>query len=126
MKLTNPTSREYEIIYINLKTYNKILKISILAAKQQFLASTFAKYNSDIRNTWKTINEIISRNGNKKSFPTLININNTEITNKLDIANKFNAFFFTNIGINLANNITYTGQKNFEHYLKKKKITGLY
>ena len=108
----------YEIIHINLKTYNKILKISIRAAKQQFLASTFAKYNSDIRNTWKTINEIISRNGNKKSFPTLININNTEITNKLDIANKFNAFF-TNIGINLANNITYTGQKNFEHYLKK-------
>ena len=29
--------------------------------------------------------------------------------------------FFTNIGINLANNITYTGQKNFEHYLKKKQ-----
>ena len=56
MKLTNPASREYQIININLKTYNKILKRSINTAKQHFLESTFNKYKYNIRKTWKTIN----------------------------------------------------------------------
>ena len=61
IKLSNPASREYETLIINLKTYNKILRTSICAAKQQYLAFTFDKYKSDIRNTWKTINEILSK-----------------------------------------------------------------
>ena len=36
LKLTNPVLREYEILYINLQTYNKILKRSIRVAKQLF------------------------------------------------------------------------------------------
>ena len=61
IKLTNPASIEYETLRINLKTYNQILRTSICAAKQQFLAFTFEKYKSDIKNTWKTINEILSK-----------------------------------------------------------------
>ena len=61
IKLTNPASLEYETLRINLKTYNKILRTSICAAKQQFLAFMFEKYKSDIKNTWKTINEILSK-----------------------------------------------------------------
>ena len=57
LKLTNPLLREYEILYTNLQTYNKILKRSIREAKQLFLESTFNRYKSDIRNTWKTINK---------------------------------------------------------------------
>ena len=34
LKLTNPVLREYEILYINLQTYNTILKRSIRVAKQ--------------------------------------------------------------------------------------------
>ena len=72
MKLTNPNSREYEIMCINLKTYNSILKRSIRAYKHYF-ASIFAKYKSDIRNTWKTINEIISRKKKTRNvFPNLL------------------------------------------------------
>ena len=65
IKLTNPASREYETLRINLKTYNKILRTSICAAKKQFLAFTFEKYKSDIRNTWKSINEILSKKETK-------------------------------------------------------------
>ena len=82
MKLTYPNSREYEIMCINLKTYNTILKRSIRASKHYF-AFTFAKYKSDIRNTWKTINKIISRKNKKKCFPESFNINNKETTNTL-------------------------------------------
>ncbi len=93
LKLTNPASREYETLKNNLKTYNRILRTSISAAKKQFLAYTFDKYKSDIWNTWKTINEILSKNGNKNTSPTSLNVNGTEITNTLEIANIFNSFF---------------------------------
>ena len=49
IKLTNQENMKY------LKTFNRILRRSISAAKQHFLASTFDKYKSDIKNTWKTI-----------------------------------------------------------------------
>ena len=82
LKLTNPVLREYEILYINLQTYNKILKRSIRVAKQLFLESTFNRYKFDIINTWKTINEILS--GNHKTTCLKDNINCKFALNKVD------------------------------------------
>ena len=120
IKLSNPASREYETLKINLKTFNKILRTSICAAKQQCLAFTFDKYKSDIRNTWKTINEILSKKGNKNASPTSLNINGIEITNTLEIANIVNTYF-TNIGNDLANKINYSGTKDFTYYLRNRQ-----
>ena len=53
LKLTNPTSGNYETIKINLKTYNTILKKNIRAAKQIYFESRFSLFRNDIRNTWK-------------------------------------------------------------------------
>ena len=117
LKLTNPVLREYEILYINLQTYNKILKRSIRVAKQLFLESTFNRYKFDIRNTWKTINEILTGNHKTTCFPNSLNINGNEITNQLHIATEFNVCF-TNIGLNLSNHIAYSGGKDCEYYLK--------
>ena len=86
---------------------------------QQFLASTFDKYKSDIKNTWKTINETLSKKGNKSPFPTSLNINGIAVTNKLDIANTFNTFY-TNVGDELAKGITYSGTNDFTHYLRNR------
>ena len=104
---------------INLKTYNKILKRSIYAAKQHFLESTFNKYKSDIRNTWKTINKLMSRNKKANCYPSSINIDGIEITNQTDMANTFNTFF-TNIDAKLANEISYSGEKGYAYYLRNK------
>ena len=113
-------SREYETLKINLKTFNEILRTSICAAKQQYLAFTFDKYKSDIRNTWKTINGILSKKGNKNASPTSLNVNGIEITNTLEIANMFNTYF-TNIGNDLANKINYSGTKDFAYYLRNRQ-----
>ena len=120
IKLTNPASREYETLRINLKTYNKILRTSICSAKKQFLAYTFEKYKSDIRNTWKSINEVLSKKGNKNTPPTSLNVNGNEITNTSEITNMFNTFF-TNIGNELANKINYSGTKDFTYYLRNRQ-----
>ena len=117
LKLTNPVLREHDILYTNLQTYNKILKRSIREAKQRFLESTFNRYQSDIRNIWKTINEILSRNHKTISFPKSLNINGNEITNQLHIATEFNKKI-TNIGLSLSNHISYSGEKDCAYYLK--------
>ena len=49
---------------------------------------------------------------------------NTEITNKLEIANIFSTYF-TSIGSYLAKSIHYSGEKNHKYYFKKlmKKLS---
>ena len=109
-KLTNPVLREYEILYINLQTYNKILKRSIRVAKQLFLNL----HSTDINSILETINEILTGNHKTACFPNSLNINGNEITNQLHIATEFNVFF-TNIGLNLSNHIAYSGEKDCEY-----------
>ena len=121
LKRLQPNTIEHNTLLINLKTYNNILIRSIRTAKTLYFEITFQKFKYDIglRNTWKTLNDILSRNKTKDPLPTKLreNINAIDITNKLDIANTLNNFF-TSIGRNLAQNINYTGDKNHRYYLK--------
>ncbi len=57
-----------------------------------------------LKKTWKTIIEILNKTKKKKSFPDTFFDDEDQITDKLEIANKFNVFF-TNICPNLANKI---------------------
>ena len=77
------------------------------------------KSKSDIKNTWKTINEILCKGKTKKTLSKYY-VKDAEsiIVDKLDIANKFNTFF-TETGPNLASNIKYQGHFDHSHYLKK-------
>ena len=108
------------MLLINLKTYNVILKRSFRIAKQLYFETCFNQFKFDIKNTWKTINEILSKSKNNKSFPTYFKESNSIMTDKLEILNKFNAFFKTNIGNHLANNIKYKGFHDHSYYLNKK------
>ena len=60
--------QQHEVMVINLHTYNNILKCSIRKAKAYYYYSRFEKYKNDMRNTWVTIKEIISRES-KTNFP---------------------------------------------------------
>ena len=125
LKRLQPNTIEHNTLLVNLKTYNNILKRSIRTAKTLYFEITFQKFKYDIRNTWKTLNDILSRNKTKDPLPLKLrgHINASYITNTLDIANTLNNFF-TSIGRNLAQNINYTGDKNHRYYLKTnhKKI----
>ena len=104
LKLTNPDTFEYSVLKINLKSYNAILKRSFRIAKQIHFETCFNKFQSDIKNTWKTINEILCKDKTKKAFPKYFKEAESIIVDEVDIANKFNTFF-TEIGLNLASNI---------------------
>ena len=49
LKLTHPNSSNYEIININIKTYNTILKHTIRAAKTVYFENRFYRFKNDIK-----------------------------------------------------------------------------
>ena len=118
LRLSNPNSLHYDTLKLNLKTYNLILRKSIISAKQMYYESRFNRIGNDIRRTWKTINEILTKNQTKNKFPTVFNDDGSMITDKVNIANKCNVFF-TNIVEKIAKGINYDGNKNYDHYLNK-------
>ena len=119
LRLSNPNSLHYDTLKFNLKTYNLILRKSIISAKQIYYESRFNRIGNDIRRTWKTINEILTKNQTKNKFPKVFNDDGSMIADRENIANKFNVFF-TNIGEKIAKGINYDGNKNYSHYLNKE------
>ena len=117
VKMTNANSSQYDVLRSNLSTYNAILKSSIRLAKKTYVMKQFNTCKNDSRKTWKNINDLIS-NRKVKTSPTYFKDEHVMVTDKLEIANKFN-LYFTNIGPNLAKDIHITTTKNFASYLIK-------
>ena len=65
------------------------------------------KARSNLKQTWKILNEVINRRVAKSPYPASFTKNTMEISNPTDIANKF-CDYFTNIGPNLASKIPST------------------
>ena len=82
--------------YKNL--YEKIKKNSM----ELYYQNQLAKYQKDIKNTWKVMKEIIGKTKVcNDNFPKRLVIDKTEITNKKSIAETFNEYF-VNVGPSLA------------------------
>ena len=86
MKITSPNSLDYHVIKTNFSTYSTILKKSIRNAKKHYFESIFEKYKNNMRKTWSTINDILSRKTNNKSIPDHFIDGNEIITDKQTIA----------------------------------------
>ena len=54
-----------DVAYKTYTKYRNTYNILKRTAKQTYYAQLFAKYKNDIRNTWKTINDIIGINNDK-------------------------------------------------------------
>ena len=111
-KYKNPSAENID----KFKQYNTLYKTMIRKAKIDYYQMKFSEYSKDIKNTWKTIRELI---GSKSTFSELPNIFVSEgkiYTKERDIANGFNDFF-VNIGPKLANEIP-SSEKHFSTYLK--------
>ncbi len=95
------------------------MKKSIRLAQITYYEKLFKKYQNDIKNTWKVINSILDRSKKKKNFPQLFKDDEKIITDKLDIANRFNSFY-ADIGPQLAQKILAPPNKSFKNYLTVK------
>ncbi len=88
---------QHTTLKINLSTYNKIfLKKRKKAAKRAHYEAYFEKYKHDMRKTWSNINDTLNKSRKNKSFPEAFKEDGQIISDKIEIANKFN-LYFTNI-----------------------------
>ena len=118
LRNTTVTSPQYLVLKTNLNTYNKILKKNIRQAKVMYYQEKFRNFEKDIKNTWKTINSIISNKKESSNACEKFHIDNDIIDDPKEIANKFN-YFFQNIGPKLASTIQLPQNKSFQTYLKR-------
>ena len=95
---------EYEVKKINFKTFERIVKENIRAAKREYYFKTFTAQKKDMKKTWKTIDETLNRRKNKSKFLSKFIVNNRSITDHKEIADQFN-IFFSNIGSTLSDSI---------------------
>ena len=109
-------SVHYATLKINLRTYNNILRKVIRSAKITYYETKFKRHKQNIKNTWATINEILSKSVKTKTFPAFFMEGQTKITEDQEIANRFNTYFI-NIGPNQSKNIIYNGDKTHKSYL---------
>ena len=116
LKMSEPDTQEYAHVLTNLRTYNRILKCCIRTAKKLHYEQLFHKYKKDIKQTWCTINSILNKSRKTQDIPDSFHGNNdTNITEKCEIANSFNTFF-TQVGPKLANNIDIPQGKSYSDY----------
>ena len=116
LKATNPDSDEFEALKINLRTYNKILKRNIKIAKSAYYQASFSKYKNDIKGTWSVIKVVLNKTQNTPDYPDSFKLDGCVITDKINIANQFNAYF-SSIGTKLASQIPADKGKSFKDYL---------
>ena len=117
LKKTPIDSMEFRCSQQNLKTYNAILRRNIKLAKRFYYNDRFEKYKHDIKNTWRTIKELITRKSPKNNFPDYFQIGDEREYDKATIAHKFNTYF-ASIGIELASAISNAGDITYKDFLQ--------
>ena len=71
--MTHHESPNYTILKVNLKAFNAIGLLKKLYVREMYYESAFSRNKTNIRNTCKTINEVIYKSPPKKNqFPTFL------------------------------------------------------
>ena len=100
--------------------YNKLLR----KAKSLYYAEQFKLSSNNVRKTWQILRSAINKTGTKSMLPDHFYHENKKITDKAEIANKFNIFFST-IGIKMTEAISLS-DKHFTHYLPERNTKSIF
>ena len=88
----------------NYKSFRNTLTCLVRVARKNYYDNKLDKARSNLKQTWKILNELINRRDAKSPYPASFTKNGMEISIPTDIANNF-CDYFTNIGQNLASKI---------------------
>ena len=113
--ITKPTT-ENKLKYTK---YRNILNNLLRAAKKSHITAEIELNQFNMKETWKTRNNILGRNKQTKLPDFFKDPDGNKITDSNKIANNFNDFF-TNIGTKLANKISLP-DSDYVSPLKSKK-----
>ena len=119
----NLTSANYELNKKSFKDHEKEVVKDIINAKRLYYTRIFNVYRSDMKKTWKTINETLSKNKQILELPSSFFHNGKELTKPSEIASEFNKHF-ANIGKTVASEIASntTNNSDYTQYLKTPSL----
>ena len=87
LQQSDKNSPEFHVLKTNFKTYNKLVKQSIIKAKQMYYHTIFDKYKNNMKGTWSTIKSLLNRMRVKSEFPEYFIIKNKLVSDKSTISN---------------------------------------
>lgn len=110
--LHNP-NQQHERFYKDFRNkLNHLLRI----AKRLYYERKLEETKSDIKATWKILNEIINKKHRKTKTNSKFIIDNKEISDPIEIADRF-CDYFTNVGPNLARKIQPSSSTHLDYVL---------
>lgn len=118
--LSSPTvshKRQYKCFRNKL---NHLLRI----AKRDYYDKKLTEYKSNVKNTWRILNEIINRRQCNLTCPSTFRVADREISDPVEIANGF-CDYFTNLGPSLAGKIP-ASNKPFSSLLKSNVVNSVF
>ena len=74
---------------IGYKNYKNKLSSTLRAAKRNYFEKKFEECKSNMKSTWRLLNEIINKRKSRNSVQSSFIIDNKEITDPMEIANHF-------------------------------------
>ena len=96
--------------------YRNFVTNRIKIARRNYFESKFNGYRSNVRSTWRTINDIIRpRAVSANTTIRSLIVNGVAIVGEADVANEFNQFF-SSVGANIANSLP-PAPRDFNSYL---------
>ena len=90
------------------KTYKNKLTSILRLAEKAYYSKMLLEKRGNIKETWAILNTVLCKQRQSVNYPTHLMQNDVHISSKQNMANEFNTFF-TNVGPNLANDITNPG-----------------
>ena len=100
---------------LKYKTYKNKLTDLLRVAKRLYFQNQIELNKTNIKQTWRILNNAIGQNKKKKLTYPLVDENGESITSTEEVANKF-CKYFTNIGPNLADKIA-PASKSFQDFI---------
>ena len=122
-KLCNSGNIQFHEDY---RKYRNILSNLIKKSKRDYYNSKFNSCQSDKKKIWTLINSL--RGKSKQKISPTFNIDNSHVSCRKAISNKFNSYF-SSLAINLNKNIDLSNDKSipsFLSYLPKSQDTSLF
>jgi len=119
-KLQKPTEHNINLYKQFLNKYNKLKKIM----KQTYFQNMLNMNKFNMKKTWQILRKAIGKENNKVEFPLTFNINNKQVSNKMEIAESFNNYF-ANIGKITSLNVPKSNIK-YTKYLNKSVPNSMY
>ena len=120
LKAKHPSTENINSYKEYLNMFNKFKR----EAKMRYYKNKIELNKNNIKNTWKTIKEVIGKNNDKSSVPKQMTIDGKIVTHAKEIANGFNTFF-SNIGKTTGENVPHTNT-NYLEYLKQSKVNSMF